>query len=85
MRGVVRIEIDKAKKTYGWQARLYCGKKAETRFFSDSHYGGKQGSYEAACQAREMMVSGIALPPPINRRGRRPVPVPVEQEATPTV
>ncbi len=67
MRGVIRIEISQPKKTYGWQARLYSSRKTVTRFFSDSHYGGKQGAYQAACQAREQMATGIDLPEKIGR------------------
>ncbi len=65
MRGVVRIEIHKLKKTLGWQARMYGSGQGrtvttETRFFSDSHYGGKEDAYRAACEARQHMESGIA-------------------------
>ena len=65
MRGVVRIEIHKLKKTLGWQARMYGSGQGrtvttQTRFFSDSHYGGKEDAYRAACEARQHMESGIA-------------------------
>jgi len=71
MLGVVRIEINQTKKTFGWQARLYFGRKAITRFFSDSRYGGKEAAYDAACQARRQMELGVHLPRTRGRTGQR--------------
>ena len=70
MRGVVRIEIDGVKKTFGWQARRYFGRKTLSRFFSDSFYGGKEGAYQAACEAREQMEAGKELPEKFGRKER---------------
>ena len=74
MRGVVRIQIERPKKTYGWQARQYLKTATVTHFFSDSHYGGKQGAYEAACLAREQMEQGIDLPKRAAGKGSRTAP-----------
>ncbi len=70
MRGVVRIEIDGAKKTFGWQARRYFGRKTLSRFFSDSFYGGREGAYQAACEARAQMEAGTELPEKFGRKER---------------